>query len=173
MWTPVRKEIEKLRHTLGLASAQFSPVGLGEWDGIQRKTEAALRQPALTTRRNELLWTQLRADLRPVVLACVDAGGQALAKLRPIWREETPVFCYAQESVSSEKKWWYRTNAAVAWQLLEHLWQQGGPLEEWGIVDRKYRWALFKTHADDVIFCGEPLVSQVQKLGQEVGVRIR
>jgi hypothetical protein len=39
-------------------------------------------------------------------------------------------------------------------------------------VGRKYHWALFVTHSDDVVFCSEPLVSQVQQLAQQNGVKL-
>ncbi|KAA9327472.1 hypothetical protein F0P96_15940 [Hymenobacter busanensis] len=173
MWPPVRNEIEKLRQMPDVQPEHFCPLGAHEWLVIEGKVEDAFRQPVQASKRKSLLWTQLRSNLAVAVLSYVDADETALVKLRKVWPAHEPVFFFAQESITEPKKWWYRTKGAVAWQLLKHVWQKPTPVEEWGIVDRKYRWALFVTHADDIIFCGQPLVDRVLQLGQQANIRIR
>ncbi|MCC3160282.1 hypothetical protein LJ737_23800 [Hymenobacter sp. 15J16-1T3B] len=173
MRTDIRQEIERVRQELHPSAEQFWPVGAGDWFGIQLRMERAFREPVLAAKRRPLLWKQLRPELATAVLSDLDGNETTLPKLRAMWQRAKPVFFFAQESVQNEKTWWYQTDAATAWQLLEHLRQRRGRLEEYGFTDRKYRWALFVNHADDVIFCSEPLVGRVRQLGQQAGVRIR
>jgi hypothetical protein len=102
MWTAVRQEIERERKALGLTPAQFSPVGMSEWDRIARKVEAAFREPVVPAKRRPLLWTQLRPELPTAVLA--DSGSEkTLPQLRPPWAAEEPLFFFAKEDVTNPK----------------------------------------------------------------------
>ena len=169
MWTDIRQEIERARQDLGLTPEQFRAVGADEWPRIGRKVEAAFREPVMPAKRRPLLWTQVRPSFARVLLSDRDADETTLPKLRTPWADEAPLFFFAQEFFGENKTWWYRTTGATAWQLLEYLWLKPKLVQEWGIIDRKYRWALFVTHSDDIIFCGEPLVSNVQQRGLQSG----
>lgn len=172
MWTEIRQEIERGRKDLQLTSAQFRAVGSEEWERIGRKVEAAFREPVAPAKRRPLLWTQLWPDLARTSLSNAHSDETTLPRLRTPWADEARLFFFAQEFLGRNKTWWHRTNVAAAWQLLEYWWQKPKPVQEWGLVDAKYQWALFVTHADDILFCGEPLVSRVRQLGQQNGVQL-
>lgn len=172
MWTDIRQEIERTRRELALTPEQFRPVGANDWSGIQRRMEEAFREPVPPAKRRPLLWTQLRSGLARTLLSYLDGDETTLPKLRAVWQAAEPVFFFGRESVQNGKIWWYQTDTVTAGYLLEHLWLRNGRLEEYGFTDRKYRWALFVTHSDDIIFCGEPLVGQIQQLAWQNGVKL-
>lgn len=172
MWTDIRQEIERVRKDLQLTSEQLRAVGADEWPRIGRKVEAAFREPVTPAKRRPLLWTQLRPELVRTSLSDTDSDEATLPRLRTPWAADERLFFFAQEFLGRNKTWWYHANGAAAWQLLEYWWRLPKPVQEWGLVDAKYRWALFVTHSDDILFCGEPLVSQVRQLGQQNGVQL-
>lgn len=172
MWTAIRQEIERVRQELQLTPKQFRPVGSAEWARIERKVEAAFREPVTPAKRQPLLWTQLRPELARTSLSDAYSDETTLPRLRTPWADEERLFFFAQEFPERDKTWWYHTDGSSAWQWLEYWWQKPKPVHEWGLIDAKYRWALFVTHADHILFCGEPLVSRVRQMGQQNAVSL-
>ena len=62
MWTDLRKEIEKIRKDLSLTEAQFKPLGLKEWQGIENKIYQTFCNLTHYKSRPVWLWEHFELD---------------------------------------------------------------------------------------------------------------
>jgi hypothetical protein len=154
MWTPLRREIEKIRKELGLIE-KFIPVGLTEWQGIEDRIYETFC--TIKTHRSRPIWIWERLRVKAMGVRPEGNPNQLLGKLID---QDEHIFLLLSETVKETTKFWiYESTVEPVQTILD----ESAETDEVIIVDKKYNWIVCINHHDDIIVGGDKMVDRLER----------
>jgi len=153
----LRAEIERTRHQLALSLAQFRPLKLSEWRGVEQRLYSTFCRLQSPTLRPVRLWERFK--LKTHSFHTPDRyPGFLLEKL--VDAQES-VWLIVNEGINeSEKLWFYEGTISAITRVIGESYF----MDELYIVSKKYAWLLCINHHDTLYATGEIMATKLRQL---------
>lgn len=155
MWTPLRKEIEKIRNDVDLTD-RVVPVGLYEWKSIEDKVYDTFCEISHNHSRPVWIWENIKVES-----AGINANKPAYQFLDKIIDQDEKLFLLLNETVNEASKFWIYESTV---QAIQTVIAEASEVDEITIVDKKYSWILCINHHNNIIVGGDRMVAKFGKL---------
>lgn len=155
MWTPLRKEIEKIRNDVDLTD-RIVPVGLNEWKSIEDKVYDTFCEISHSHSRPVWIWENLKVES-----AGINPVKHAYLLLDKIIDKDEQLFLLLNETVNEADKFWIYESTV---QPVQTVISEASEIDEVTIVDKKYSWILCINHHNAIVVGGEKMIKKLREV---------
>ena len=155
MWTPLRIEIEKIRHNFSITDAQFTPIALNEWQAVERSIFDKFVKTGPGRQLPVWLWGNFKMD--SYALQIKSPGGI----LSELIDQDELVWFFVNETVDEKDKFWYYRGFV---KYIEVIINEAQSLDELNWVSKKFEWMICFNHHNFLIATGSQMPEKLKAI---------
>ncbi|MBK8393857.1 MAG: hypothetical protein IPL26_01235 [Leptospiraceae bacterium] len=160
VWTNMRQEIEKLRKEMNISLDDFKPIGINQWQEIQKTIEKNFVKLTHYTNKFHWYWACFSQDSYSI--QCKIHPHKYLDK---VFEKENDLLFFVSDQVHETPKFWFYKGKLPA---IQKIIEESYCIGEYYFASERMDWLLCVNHHHYLIGTGDDMVERIKQLEKEI-----